>query len=54
MKLMPLIADGVGTRAIFDSLNKKQALRALKRGGLSSDDIKILKNILGMKLIILH
>lgn len=40
-----LIADGVGTRAIFDSLTEKEALTALRQGGLSVDDIKILKNI---------
>ncbi len=40
-----LIADGVGTRAIFDSLNKKQALKTLKEGGITGSDLKTLKNI---------
>ncbi len=39
------IADGVGTRAVFNSLTKNQALKVLKDGGLSTDDIKILKNL---------
>jgi len=40
-----LIADGVGTRAIFNSLSGTDALNALKKGGLSADDITALKNI---------
>lgn len=39
------IADGVGTRAVFNSLTQDDALKVLKQGGISSDDIDILKNI---------
>ncbi len=40
-----LIADGIGTRAIFNSLGKEEALKALKQGGISSGDIETLKNV---------
>ncbi len=38
-----LIADGVGTRAIFESLDAKDALSALQKGGIGEDEIQTLK-----------
>lgn len=40
-----LIADGIGTRAVFNSLNKTDALKALENGGISPHELKALKNI---------
>ncbi len=40
-----LIDDGVGTRAVFKSLTGDEALDALKKSGISDDEITILKSL---------
>lgn len=44
-KANALIADGIGTRAVFQSLGADEALSALQKGGISKDEIEILKGL---------
>ncbi len=42
-KANSLIADGVGTRAVFPSLTGEEAVSVLQKGGISEEDIQSLK-----------